>query len=86
MYHLDGMKRQRIGIITVERGHIRFDSVCHGIHTGKRGQLGRHRLSQIRINNRYVRSDVEISQRIFDTLVVIRNYTECRYLGSSTGG
>lgn len=50
------MKRQWIGIIYMEVDtYASIACACHGIHTGKRGQFGRHRLSQIRINNRYVR-------------------------------
>ena len=49
-------------------------------------QLGRHGLGQIRINDSNIRSDIEVSQRIFNALVIIGNYGERGHLGGSAGG
>ena len=49
----------------------------HGIHACMRYQLGRHCLRQGRINDCHIRSNVEVCQRIFDTLLVISDNCKC---------
>ena len=86
MDHLDCMKCQRIGVITVKRGNICLNCMRHRIHTGVGSQLLRHRLCQIRVNDCYIRRNIEISQRVLDALLVICDYAECRNLGCCAGG
>ena len=84
--HLDGMQSQGIGVVAVHGGHIGLDGMGHGVHTGVSGQLGRHLLSQIGVNDGHVGSDVEVGQRILDALVVVGDNREGGHLGSGTGG
>ena len=60
MNHLDCVKCQRIGVITMKCGYIRLDRMGHRIHTGVCGQLLRHGLSQLWIHDRYIWCDIEI--------------------------
>ena len=59
MNHLDSMQGQRIGIVAVERGNIRFNRMGHSVHTGVSRQFRRHGFSQSRVNDGHVRGDVE---------------------------
>ena len=49
------------------------------------GELLWHSLSQSRIYDGNIRSDVEVSQRIFDALIVVSDNSEGSHLGSGSG-
>ena len=83
--HLDGMQRERIGIIAMERGNIRFDRVGHGIHAGVCGELLGHGLRKRGIHDGHVWRDVEVSQRVLDALCIVRDDGECGHLGRRAG-
>ncbi len=83
--HLDGLQSQRIGVRTVQGGNISLDGVGQSVHTGVSNLFYRKTHNQIRINDSYIRGDVEVSQRILDTSAVICDNGEGSYFGSSTG-
>ena len=61
-------------------GNICFDGVCDCIHTGVRYKLLRHCLSEFRIDDGDVRSDLKVCDRVFDALLIISNNGKCRHL------
>ena len=71
--HLNRMQRKRIGKIAVCGGNICLDRMCHCIHSSVCHQFLRHGLCQIRINNRNIRCDLKICNRILDSLLIICN-------------
>ena len=71
--HLDGADCRSIGEIAVYRGHICFNRVGQSIHTGMRYKFLRHSFCQLRINDGYVRCNLEISDGIFDTVRIVCN-------------
>ena len=83
--HFDRMQGQRIGKVTVRSGNISLDCVGHSIHTSVGYQFLRHGLCQIRIDDGYIRGDLEISDRIFNSLLIVCNDRECSNLCSSSG-
>ena len=85
MDELDGVQRQRIGIIAMQCGHIGLNGVCHGVHAGMGRQLRGHLLGQVRVHNGDIRCDVEVRQRILDTLRIVGNNSESGDLGGSAG-
>ena len=82
--HLDCMQCQRISIIAVQGGYICLNRMCHSVHTSMCNQLFRHSFCQFRIYNGNVRRDIKVSQRILNTLVIVRNYRKCSYFCRST--
>ena len=76
--HLDREDRQRIGIIAVRGGDIRLDRVRHCVHTRVRNELLGHRLGEVRIDDRDVGRDLEVCNRVFDTLLVVGDDGERR--------
>ena len=84
--HLDGVQRERIGVIAVRGRDIGLDGVRHGIHTGMCDKFFRHGFRQIGIYDRNVGRDLEIGDRIFDPLLIIGDDGEGGHLGSGTGG
>ena len=83
--HLNGVQSNCIGIITVQSGNICFNCMRHGIHTSMCNQLLRHGFCQCTINNGNIRRNVEVCQRILDTLVIVGDNRECGYFGCRTG-
>ena len=83
--HLDGVDRQWIGVIAVRGRNIGLDCMGHSVHTGVCNQLLRHGSSQFRINDCHIRSNLEISDRILDAILIIGNDRKCGYLCSSSG-
>ena len=84
--HLDRMDSKRVGVVAVCGGYISLNSVSHSVHTCVCNQLLRHSFSQVGINDCNIRSDLEVSDRVFDTVVVISDDGERGDLGSGTGG
>ena len=80
------MQCERIGVVVGDRGDIRLDGMGHCIHTGVCGQLLRHRLCQLGVNNRDIRRDVVVSERVLDALVIVGDDRECGNFGSRAGG
>ena len=69
--HLDCMDCKRIGEFTVCSGNICLNGVCHCIHTCVGNELLGHCLSEIGIDDCHIRCDLEVSDRILDTLLVV---------------
>ena len=84
--HLDGMESQRIRVLAVHCGYIGLDGMGHGVHTRMGRQLLGHGFCQSRVNNRHIRRDVEVSQRVLYALVVVSDNGEGRHFRSRTGG
>ena len=80
------MQRKRVGIIAMERGNIGLDGMRHSIHAGVRGQFFGHGLREVRVDNRHIRRDVEVCERILHTLCIIRDNGERSHLRRRTGG
>lgn len=85
VHDLDRLDGQRIGEHSVKRGHISLDGVGQRVHTGVRGQVGRHGLCQRRVNDGHVGGDVEICQRVLDALGVVGDNGERGHLGGCAG-
>ena len=83
--HFNGLQSQRIGERAVQGGNISLDGMSQSIHTGVGNLFYRKSHNQIRINDGNIRSDVEVSQRIFDAALIISDNGESSYFGSSTG-
>ena len=49
-------------------------------------QFRGHRLCEFRIDNRHVRRDIEVRQRIFDARLIVGDDGERRHLGRRAGG
>ncbi len=77
--HLDRVQRQRIRVVAMQCRHVRLDGVRQGVHSGVGRQLWRHRLRERRVDDRHIRRDVEVGQRIFDAFVVVGNDCERRH-------
>ena len=86
MDHLDGVQSQRIGEVAVRGGDIRLDGVGHRVHASVGDQLLGHSLGQIRIDDRHVRRDFKIGDRVLDALGIIRDDGERRHFGRRAGG
>ena len=72
--------------VTVQGGNISLDGVGQSVHTGVSNLfLPARPHNQIRVNDSYIRGDVEVSQRVLDTSAVICDNGEGSYFGSSTG-
>ena len=69
--HLDRMKCERIGKVTICSGNICFDCMGHCIHSGMCDQFLWHGLCKFGIYDCNVRCDLKVSNRIFDTLFII---------------
>ena len=80
------MDGQRIGVVAVCGGDIGLDRVGHRIHTGVRDELLGHCLSQLGVDDGNVRGDLEVGDRVFDALLIIRDDGECSDLGGRAGG
>ena len=85
MNHLNCMKCQWVCIIAVCGWYIRFNGMCHCIHTCMGYQLYRHCFSQFRVYDCNIRCDFKISQRILNTFFVICDNWECRNFRCCTG-
>ena len=83
--HFNRMNCQRIGKVAVGCGNIGLHGMCHGIHTRMCDQLDRHRRYQIRIDDCYIRCNLKIRNRIFNTLLIICDDGECGNLCCRTG-
>ena len=84
--HLDGVNSQRIGEVAVRGGDIRLDGVGHRVHASVGDQLLGHSLGQIRIDDRHVRRDFKIGNRVLDALGIIRDDGERRHFGRRARG
>ena len=80
------MECKRVGVVVGDRGDIRLDGMGHSIHTGMRGQLLRHRLCQLGVNDRDIRRDVVVSERVLDALVIVGDDRECGDFGCRARG
>ena len=76
--HLDRVQRQRIGVIAVRRGDVRFDRVRDRVHTRMRHQLLGHGLREFGIDDRHVGRDFEVRDGIFDALLIVGDDGERR--------
>ena len=85
LYHLDGMKRERIGKVAVCSRYISLNGVSHGIHAGVSNQLLRHGFGQIGVNNCNIGSNLEIGKGILYALFIIGYNRKCRNFGGSAG-
>ena len=83
--HLNRMQRKRIRKIAVCGGNICLDRMCHCIHSSVCHQFLRHGLCQIRINNRNIRCNLKICNRILDSLLIICNDGKRRNFCCSSG-
>ena len=70
---LDSMDCQRIGVVAVCGRNIRLDGMCHRIHTCMSDELLRHGLCKLRIDDRNIRCDLEVSDRVLGALLIIRD-------------
>ena len=86
MNHLNGVKCHRIGIIAVQRGNVSFNGMSHCVHTGVCDQFRRHGFRQCTVHNCDVRRNVEVRQRILDTLFVICDNGKGGHFCGSAGG
>ena len=48
-------------------------------------ELLRHGLCQSRVNNGNIRSDFEVSNRVLNSFLIVRDNGKCGYLGSGSG-
>ena len=53
--------------------------MCNSIHTCMGDKLLRHCFSQVWVYDGDIRSDLEVCKRILDSLLVICDYSKCRY-------
>ena len=84
-YHLDGLQCQRIGERTMQGGNVCLDGVSQRIHTCVSHLFCRKVGNQIGINDCHIRGDIEVSQRIFHTGLIVGDYGECSYLCCRAG-
>ena len=82
--HLDCMQGKRICEITVRCRYICLDCMCHRIHSGMCYQFLWHCLCKFRINDCNIRCDLKVSDRIFDTFLIIGDDGKCSYLCCSS--
>ena len=75
--HLDRMYCKRIRVIAVCCRNISLNSMCKSIHTCMSNKLFRHCLCKLRINDSNVRCDLKVSDRVFDSLIIICDDREC---------
>lgn len=66
------------------RGHIRLETMRHRVHTSMRTQLSRHRIGKFVIDDSNVGGDVEVRERILDTVLVVGDNRKRCYLRSRT--
>ena len=79
------MDCQRICEVAVSCGNISFDGMCHGIHTCMGNKLLRHCFSKVWVYDSNIWSDLEVCQRILDSLLVVCDDSESCNLSSCTG-
>ena len=79
------MQSERIGEIAVSGRNISLDSVRHGVHTGMSDELLRHSLGELGVDNRDIRRDLEVGDRVLDALRIVGYDRESRYLGRRAG-
>ena len=84
--HVGCVECERIGVVVGDRGDIRLDGMGHSIHTGMRGQLLRHRLCQLGVNDRDIGRDVVVGERVLDALVIVGDDRECGDFGCRARG
>ena len=78
------MQRERIGIIAVCRGNVRFDCVRNRVHTRMSNQLFGHGFRKIGIDDGHVGRNFEVRDGILDALCIIGDDGKRRHLGSRT--
>ena len=80
------MESQRISIVGVSGRNISLDSVGDSIHTGMGNEFLGHSLGEVGVNDSYVGSNLEVGNRIFDTLCIVGDDGESGNFGSCTRG
>ena len=79
------MQSKRIGVIAVCSGDIGLNCMGHSVHTGVCNEFLRHGLCEFRINNGNIRSDLKVSDWVFNALIIIGDDGESGDFGCSTG-
>ena len=70
------MKGKSISVVAVNCGDVSLNCVCHRIHACERAKLRWHRLAKSWVNNRNVRSDLEVGKWVLNTLLVVGDDAE----------
>lgn len=78
------MQRERIGIIAVCRGNVRFDCVRNRVHTRMSDQLFGHGFRKIGIDDGHIGRNFEVRDGILDALCIIGDDGKRRHFGSRT--
>ena len=85
-YILHGLQCQAIGVIRSHYGSISLQSMGQNVNAGSAGQalgLAHHIVG---IHDCHVRQQLVVSQRIFNSSLLVGNNGERSYLGAGTGG
>ena len=80
LYHLDSEYCEWVGVVAVACWDVCLDSVCHCVHTCVGDEFLRHSLCQCWVNDCNIWSNLEISKRELDTLLIISDDWEGCYL------
>ena len=80
-----GFQSVRVREVRRHNGNVSFNRVNNRVITRSGAQSRRHRVDQVRVDNRHGRGQRIVRQRIFDVGFVVGNNRERRYFGTRTG-